>query len=84
MANITLVKSPEEHKYIVIGEVHIAQILHHTIFQILFRDVLCASQIKHFEGINDIEVRLKSQLNLGRFDFTLRKDYLFYTFNKLF
>ena len=60
MASVCSVKTPEQHKYIVIGEVHKAQILHQTIFQILLRDVLRTCQVKHFEGVDDIEVRLES------------------------
>ena len=84
MANVTLIKSSEEHKYIVICEVHIAQILHKTIFHILLGDITCPRQVHHLKGIDDIEVRLKSQLNFGRFYFPLGKYYLFYAFNKLF
>ena len=50
----------------------------------MLRDVLCACQVKHFEGVDDIEVRLESQLDLGRFDFSLRKDHLFDALNELF
>ena len=65
MAYITSIETPEEHKYIVVGKVHIAQILHKTIFKVLLRNVTCTCQVHHFESINDIKVRLESQLNLG-------------------
>ena len=84
MPYITSIETPEEHKYIVVGKVHIAQILHKTIFQILLGDITCPCQVHHLKGIDDIEVRLKSQLNFGRFYFPLGKYYLFYAFNKLF
>ena len=60
MTGIGPIKTPEQHKYIVIGEVHKAQILHQTIFQILLRDVLRTCQVKHLKGIDDIEVGLES------------------------
>ena len=84
MANVASIKSPEEHKYIVIGEVHIAQILHQAIFHILLGDIASPCQVHHLKSINDVEVRLESQLNFGRFNFPLGKYDLFYAFNKLF